>query len=162
VAAEIAPFARAVAHSDSIPGVGPRGAEEIPAEIGADMGVFSDPGPSASWAGICPGNDASAGKRNSGRTRKANVWLKATLTECSWAAARSRGTYLSAQFGRFARRLGKKRASTAVGHSILVIAWHLLSRDCDYIDLGGDYFVARTPTTPDGGRSANSRPSAMG
>jgi transposase len=141
VAVATAPFATAVAHLDTIPGVGLRSAQEIVAEIGTDMSVFPTAAHLASWAGMCPGNNASAGKRNSGRTRKANVWLKATLTECSWAAARSRGTYLSAQFWRFARRLGRKRAATAVGHSILVIAWHLLSRDCDYIDLGSDYFA---------------------
>jgi transposase len=138
---EIRPFEPAVELLRSIPGVERRAAEVIIAEIGTDMSVFPTAAHLASWAGMCPGNNASAGKRNSGRTRKANVWLKATLTECSWAAARSRGTYLSAQFWRFARRLGRKRAATAVGHSILVIAWHLLSRDCDYIDLGSDYFA---------------------
>jgi transposase len=143
VAVETAPFATAIAHLDTIPGVGLRSAQEIVAEIGTDMRVFPTAAHLASWAGMCPGNNASAGKRNSGRTRKANVWLKATLTECAWAAARTRRTYLSAQFWRFARRLGKKRAATAVGHSMLVIAWHLLSRDCDYIDLGGDYFATR-------------------
>jgi transposase len=143
VAAATAPFATAIAHLDTIPGVGLRSAQEIVAEIGADMRAFPTAAHLASWAGMCPGNNASAGKRNSGRTRKANVWLKATLTECAWATARSRGTYLSAQFWRFARRLGRKRAATAVGHSILVIAWHLLSRDCDYIDLGSDYFATR-------------------
>ena len=143
VAVATAPFATAVAHLDTIPGVGLRSAQEILAEIGADMSVFPTAAHLASWAGMCPGNNASAGKRNSGRTRKANVWLKAALTECSWAAARSRGTYMSAQFWRLARRLGRKRAATAVGHSILVIAWHLLSRDCDYIDLGSDYFATR-------------------
>jgi len=143
IAVETAPFAAAVAHLDTIPGVGLRSAEEMVAEIGTDMGVFPTAAHLASWAGMCPGNNASAGKRNSGRTRKANVWLKATLTECAWAAARSRRTYLAAQFWRFARRLGKKRAATAVGHSILIIAWHLLSRDCDYVELGGDYFATR-------------------
>jgi transposase len=143
VAVETTPFATAIAHLDTIPGVGLRSAQEIVAEIGTDMSVFPTAAHLASWAGMCPGNNASAGKRSSGRTRKANVWLKATLTECAWAAARTRRTYLSAQFWRFARRVGKKRAATAVGHSMLVIAWHLLSRDCDYIELGGDYFVTR-------------------
>ena len=85
----------------------------------------------------------TGGKRRSGRTRKGNVWLGEILTECAWAAARSRGTYLGAQFWRLARRIGKKRAAVAVGHSILVIAWHLLSDECDYADLGGNYFAKR-------------------
>jgi transposase len=91
----------------------------------------------------CPGNNRTGGKRRSGKTTKGNRWLGEVLIECAWAAARSRDSYLSAQFWRLARRIGKKKAAMAVGHSILVIAWHLLSDDCDYADLGGDYFVRR-------------------
>jgi transposase len=83
------------------------------------------------------------GKRRSGKPTKGNRWLGEVLIECAWAAARSRDTYLSAHYWRLARRIGKKKAAVAVGHSILVIAWHLLTDNCDYQDLGGDYFVRR-------------------
>jgi transposase len=139
----IDPFARARDHLDTITGVGVRAAECIIAEIGVDMTVFPTAAHLASWAGRCPGNNVTGGKRHSGRTRHGSVWLGDILTECAWAAARSRGTYLGAQFWRLARRIGKKKAAVAVGHSILVIAWHLLTDDADYADLGGDYFVKR-------------------
>lgn len=139
----IGPFARARDYLDTITGVGVRAAECIIAEIGVDMTVFPSAGHLASWAGRCPGNNVTGGKRHSGKTRHGSVWLGEILTECAWAAARSRGTYLGAQFWRLARRIGKKKAAVAVGHSILVIAWHLLTDDVDYADLGGDYFVKR-------------------
>jgi transposase len=139
----IAPFARARDRLDTITGVGKRAAETIIAEIGVDMAVFPTAGHLASWAGRCPGNNRTGGKRRSGKPTKGNRWLGEVLTECAWAAARSRDTYLSAQYWRLARRIGKKKAAVAVGHSILVIAWYLLANDCDYQDLGGDYFVRR-------------------
>jgi transposase len=139
----IAPFAQARDRLDTITGVGKRAAETIIAEIGTDMSVFPTAGHLASWAGRCPGNNVTGGKRRSGKPTKGNRWLGEVLTECAWAAARSRDSYLSAQFWRLARRIGKKKAAMAVGHSILVIAWHLLANDCDYADLGGDYFVRR-------------------
>jgi transposase len=139
----IAPFAQARDRLDTITGVGKRAAECIIAEIGVDMSVFPTAAHLASWAGRCPGNNMTGGKRRSGRTRQGNVWLGDILVECAWAAARSRDTYLSAQFWRLARRIGKKKAAMAVSHSILVIAWHLLTDNCDYADLGGDYFVRR-------------------
>jgi transposase len=139
----IAPFAQARDRLDTITGVGKRAAECIIAEIGVDMSVFPSAGHLASWAGRCPGNNVTGGKRRSGKTTKGNRWLGEVLTECAWAAARSRDSYLAAQFWRLARRIGKKKAAMAVGHSILVIAWHLLTDDCDYADLGGDYFIRR-------------------
>jgi transposase len=141
-----APFADARDHLDSITGVGKRAAEVIIAEIGADMSVFPTAGHLASWAGMAPGNNITGGKRRSGKTTNGNVWLADMLTQCAWSAARSRDTYLAAQFWRLAKRLGKKRAAIAVGHSILVIAWHLLNNNCDYDDLGGDYFTRRGDT----------------
>ncbi len=139
----IAPFAAARDRLDTIIGVGKRAAECVIAEIGVDMGVFPTAGHLASWAGLCPGNNVSGGKRHSGRPTKGNRWLREILVECAWAASHTRDTYLAAQFWRLARRLGKKRAAVAVGHSILVIAWHLLTDQCDYQDLGGDYFAQR-------------------
>jgi transposase len=139
----MAPFAEARDRLDTITGVGKRAAECIVAEIGVDMKVFPTASHLASWAGLCPGNNVTGGKRRSGKTVKGNRWLGETLTECAWAAARSRDTYLSAQFWRLARRIGKKKAAGAVGHSILVVAWHLLRNNCDYEDLGGEYFMRR-------------------
>jgi transposase len=142
----IAPFAEARDHLDTITGVGKRAAECIIAEIGTDMTVFPTAAHLASWAGRCPGNNITGGKRRSGKTTKGDVWLADVLTECAWAAARSRDTYLSAQFWRLTRRIGKKKAAVAVGHSILVICWHLLTDHCDYDDLGGDWFTKRSDT----------------
>jgi transposase len=139
----IAPFAVARDLLDTITGVGKRAAECIIAEIGVEMGRFPTAGHLASWAGSCPGNNITGGKRRSGKTTKGDVWLQEILVECAWAAARAKDTYLQAQFWRLARRIGKKRAAVAVGHSILVIAWHLLSDGCTYEDLGGDFFVKR-------------------
>ena len=137
------PFERARDRLDTIPGVGKRAAEIIIAEIGADMSRFPTAAQLASWAGMAPGTNITGGKRQSGRTTKGDLWLRDVLCQCAWAAGRSRNTYLSAHFWRLARRIGKKKASVAVGHSILVICWHLLMEDCDYDDLGGDYFTRR-------------------
>ena len=137
------PFARARDRLDTITGVGKRAAETIIAEIGVDMSRFPTAAHLASWAGVAPGNNITGGKRGSGKTTKGDVWLLDILVQCAWAAARTRDTYLSAQFWKLARRIGKKKAAVAVAHSILVICWHLLTHDCDYDDLGGDYFTRR-------------------
>jgi transposase len=137
------PFARARDRLDTITGVGKRAAETIIAEIGVDMTRFPTADHLASWAGVAPGNNITGGKRGSGKTTHGDVWLLDILTQCAWAAARTRDTYLSGQFWRLTRRIGKKKAAVAVAHSILVICWHLLTNDCDYTDLGGDYFTRR-------------------
>jgi len=137
------PFTQARDRLDTITGVGKRAAETIIAEIGVDMTRFPTAAHLASWAGVAPGNNITGGKRGSGKTTNGDVWLIDVLTQCGWAAARTRDTYLSAQFWRLARRIGKKKAAVAVAHTILVICWHLLTRDCDYDDLGGDYFTRR-------------------
>jgi transposase len=141
------PFVEARDHLDTITGVGKRAAECIIAEIGVDMTRFPTAGHLASWAGMSPGNNITGGKRHSGKTTKGDPWLADILNQCAWSAARSRDTYLSAQFWRLARRIGKKKAAVAVGHSILVICWHLLTNNVDYSDLGSDYFARRGDTT---------------
>lgn len=139
----IAPFEPEVELLRTIPGVDRRSAEQIVAEIGVEMGRFGSSARLASWAGMCPGNDESAGKHRSGRTRKGSKWLRTTLIECARAAARSKGTYLSAQHARLKGRRGSKKAAVAVGHSILVAAYHILDRGVPYQDLGADYFLRR-------------------
>lgn len=140
----IAPFASQHARLMTIPGVGKRAAEVIIAEIGVDMTRFPTAGHLASWAGMCPGNNESAGKRRSGRTTKGDPWLSGMLTECAWSIRRSKGTYLAAQFWQIARRRGQERAAVAVGHTILVIAWHILASDEEtYQELGAEWFASR-------------------
>jgi transposase len=143
----MAPFGEQARALQTIPGIGKRTAEVIVAEIGVDMSRFPSAGHLASWAGMCPGNHESAGKRRSGRARKGDAALRSALCESAWAAARTKDTYLAAQFRHLRRRFGKggdNKAIFAVGHSILVIVWHLLANGCDYEDLGGDYFARRT------------------
>jgi transposase len=141
--ATVIPFGRARDRLDTITGVGKRAAETIIAEIGVDMSRFPTAAHLASWAGVAPGNNITGGKRGSGKTTHGDVWLIDILSQCAWAAAHTRDTYLSAQFWRLARRIGKKKAAIAVAHSILVICWHVLTHDRDYDDLGGDYFTRR-------------------
>lgn len=136
------PFSHLIEKLCEIPGVGVRIAQIILAEIGADMRVFGSDRHLCSWAGMCPGNRESAGKRQSGRRRKGSRWLRAALTEAGWAASRTKDTYLAAQYGNIARRRGKKRACVAVGHSILKITYHLLSdTEARYCDLGTNHFA---------------------
>jgi len=147
VSAEIAerlrPCAEAVARLDTIPGIGPYLAEALIAEIGTDMSRFPTAAHLASWAGMCPGNHESAGKRRSGKTRKGSPWLRALLVQAAHAGARKKDTYLGAQYRRLAARRGKSRAAVAVGHAILIIAYHLLRDGTDYHDLGPRYFDER-------------------
>jgi transposase len=137
------PLAERVAHLDQITGVGQRTAQVVLAEIGPDMSRFPTDNHLTSWAGMCPGNRESGGKRQSGRTRKGSPWLRAALVEAAQAAGRTKNTYLGAQYHRLAGRRGKKKAAVAVGHSILVIAYHLLKDNSDYQELGGNYFDER-------------------
>jgi transposase len=142
---QIAPFAAAVELLCTIPGVQRRAAEVIIAETGGDMTAFASAGHLASWAGVCPGNDESAGKRRSGRTRKGSKWLRGTLIEAARAAARKRDSYLAAQYQRVRARRGANRASLAVAHSLLVAVWHMLQTGETYRDPGGAYFQRRDP-----------------
>jgi transposase len=135
-----APFAEAISRLVTIPGIDERAAENLLAEIGVDMEVFPTAKHLPSWAGMCPGQRESAGKRQSGRTRKGNVWLRTTLVQVAWAASHSKHSYLSAQYRRLASRRGQKRALLAVGHTILVMIYHLLKQGKTYQELGGDYF----------------------
>ncbi len=144
VAAAPDPFvSEAVKLMDTIPGVGETVAQIIAAEIGVEMRQFPSDKSLASWAGMCPGNHESAGKRKSGKTSKGSRYLRTALIEAAWAASRTKNTYLSAQYRRFVKRMGKKKALVAVGHSILVIAYHVLNNKHTYQELGGDYFDKR-------------------
>jgi transposase len=135
------PFvAAAVKLLDSIPGVGETVAQVMVSEMGVDMSRFASDKHLASWAGMCPGNHESAGKRKSGKTTKGSQYLRAALVQAAWAASRAKGTYLSAQYHRLVKRMGKRKALVAVGHSILVIAYFVLLRKQSYQELGGDYF----------------------
>ncbi len=139
----LAPFSTELALLRTIPGIERRTAEALVAEIGLDMSRFPSAAHLASWAGICPGNDESAGKRRAGRTRKGSTWLRTTLTEAAKAAARSNDTYLAAQHARIRGRRGAAKATGATRHSILVAAYHILQRETPYQELGADYFQRR-------------------
>ena len=135
---------------DTIPGVGRAMAELLVAEVGADMTRFPTPGPLAAWAGVVPGNNESAGRQRSGRTRKGNAWLKTALVQAAHGAARTKGTALAAKHKRVAARRGTKRAIMAVAHRILVIAYHVIARREPYRELGADYLERRrAPATVD-------------
>jgi transposase len=143
VAEVLCPFAAQVAALDRIPGVGERTAQILLAEMGIDLSRFPSHRHLAAWAGMAPGNRESGGKRRPARTRKGSPWLRAALAECAWAASKAKAGYLPAQFRRLASRRGNKRAIVAVGHSILVIAYHILQTGTVYQDLGSTYFDER-------------------
>jgi transposase len=143
---EMRPFAAQLDRLATIPGVGQSTAQVIIAETGGDMTRFRTAAHLASWAGVCPGQHESAGKRKSGKTRHGNRWLAGALGTAAMAAARTKDTtYLGARYRRLVPRLGKQKALVAVGHSILTAVWHVLRADVDYHDLGGDYFIRLDP-----------------
>jgi transposase len=135
----IRPFESAVTLWQTLPGVERVTACSLVAEIGVDLKQFATGQHLASWAALCPGNHESAGKRKSGKTRKGNNWLRRSLCQAAWAAARTQDCYLSAQFKRLAARRGKKRALMAVAHSMLIIGYHVLKTGQGYRELGSNY-----------------------
>jgi transposase len=139
----LSPFAEAVRRWTTIPGVDRRTAQAVAAEIGTDMSRFPTEGHLSAWAGMCPGNDESAGRRRSGKTPKGSPWLKRALVQAAWAASHTKDTYLSAFYRRLAARRGRKRALVGLGHAILGIMYHMQRTGTDYADLGGDYFERR-------------------
>lgn len=141
----LVPFGPELALLTTITGVDRRAAESIIAEIGLDMSRFGSSARLASWAGRCPGNHESAGKRKGGKAHTGSKWLAATLAEAAEAAGRSKGTYLGAQFQRLRGRIGHAKARKAVEHSILVAAYHILANKVPYNDLGADWFQKRRP-----------------
>lgn len=138
-------FREAVELLSTTNGIQQRIAENVLAEIGTNMGQFPSDKHLSSWAGMCPGNHESAGKRKSGKTAKANPWLAGALGEAAWAASHTKKTYLSALFRRIAARRGKKRAVVAVGHAILVAIYHMLKRRIPYADLGAEHLDRINP-----------------
>ena len=144
VEANLAPFRALIPVLTSMPGIGELAARILLAEIGTDMSRFPTAGHLISWAGLCPKNDESAGKRRSTRMRKGAPWLKTTLIQCAWAAARKKGSYLEAQFHRLRARRGAKKAIGAVAASMLTAAYHMIATGAFYRDLGADHFDRRT------------------
>jgi transposase len=134
IAEVMGPLAAAAGRLETIPGVGRRAAEVIVAETGGDMSQFPTAGHLASWAGLCPGNNQSAGKRKSGRTTKGSVWLRTMLVQVAWSASHTKRTILAASYRGLAKRLGKKKALVALGHKILRIIYEMLSRGTEYVE----------------------------
>jgi transposase len=142
---DIAPFRAAVRLLRSIPGISDLSAEVIVSEIGIDMSRFPTAGHLLSWAGLCPGQNESAGKRRSTRMRKGAPWLKTSMVQCAWAAVRKKASYPQAQFQRLRQRRGPKKAICAVAASLLTAAYHMLRDGTVYQDLGADHFRKSTP-----------------
>ena len=132
---------------DTIPGIARNAAEILVSEIGTDMSRFPSADHLASWAGVSPGNNESAGKRRTGKTTQGNHALGVALNHAANAASHTKSTYLSAQYHRLAARRGKKRAIVALEHSILIIAYHIIQSKVPYQELGGNYFDKRRPET---------------
>lgn len=140
---QVRPFEPVIARLITIPGIARRTATIVLAETGGDMTQFPTAGHLCSWAGMCPGHDESAGKRRSGKTRKANRYLRGALIEAAWATTRATSTALHARYRRLKRRRGHKRAAVAVGHQILTIAYYVMGHNVTYHELGADYFDRR-------------------
>ena len=138
-------FAPEIERLDAVPGVDRRVAEVVLAELGGDMRPFPTHRHLSAWAGMCPGNEESAGKRRKRRITPGNRWLKRTLVQAAWAASHTKNSYLASQYRRLVGRRGKKRALIAVGHSILVILYYLLKEGRQYADLGTDFFDRLEP-----------------
>lgn len=139
----VSPFAEQIRVLKTIPGIGDRAAQTLLSEIGADMSRFPTAAHLASWAGLCPGNNESAGKRKSSRAGKGNAEVRDILTECAWSASRT-STYVGARFRRMHRRFGKQgggKTAIAIAHTLIVITWHVLHDMTEYRDLGNDYFT---------------------
>lgn len=134
------PFVQAIELLDPVPGCNPTSLRSLLAEIGTDMEQFPTAPQLCSWACVCPGNQESAGRRKTGRTRKGNRWLRGLLNQMAWAAAHTKDTYFWAQFRRLRRQRGEKRALLAVAHSLLTVIWHMLKHGTEYRELGADYF----------------------
>jgi transposase len=141
----LAPFAGAAERLQTIPGVSQRVADVVVAELGTKMEQFPSAAHLASWAGLCPGNHESAGKRKTGRTTKGDRWLRTTLVQAAWAASRANGTYLQAQYRHLARRRGRRRALVAVAHTLLGIIYHVLRDGTTYVELGPDHLDRQDP-----------------
>jgi transposase len=145
IARALRPFERQVVLLLSLPGVSLIAVAIILAEIGADMGRFVSPAHLASWAGVCPGNRQSAGKRLSGKTTGGNVWLRGVLGQVAWAAIRKKGTSCKARYWRIARRQGKQKALVAVMHHLVVVIYRVLQEQVPYRELGPDYYRPGDP-----------------
>jgi transposase len=137
---QMRPFYEYVPLLDTIPGINHTAAFALIAELGTNMDQFPNEHHLSSWAGMCPGNNESAGKHRSGKTRHGSKWLRSILVEIAWAASRTNGTYFSSQYKRLASRRGKKRALVAVAHSILVVIYHVMKEKAPYQELGEDFF----------------------
>jgi len=143
------PYSRELELLDTIPGVDQRSAEMLLAEIGPDMSQFPTEHHLASWAGLCPGQRESGGKKQSAATRKGSKWLRGTLAECSKAIVRTKGTYLSARYHRIKSRRGHASATIATAHKILTAAYHVLERGVPYDELGEELFYRRDTENTD-------------
>jgi hypothetical protein len=139
----VAVFEEAIQRLLTIPGIDRRTAWTIVAEVGVDLSAFADAKHLASWAGLCPGNRESGGKRMSGRTRKANRYVKRAMCQAAWAASHTKNTYLSAFYRRMCVRKGAPKAVMALAHHLIVVVHQVLSRREEYVEFGGDYYDQR-------------------